>query len=87
MKCYLLLVSNHLGEFGPVLRELAPTANRSAVLVSWSWPGSKHRSTPGDELLYYIVEWRSTHVTELQWQKVAKDENCTSITGKEVKIK
>lgn len=71
------------GVFGPVLRELAPAANGSAVFVSWSWPGTKHWSTPGGELLHYVVEWISVPATELQWQKLAKNQNNTSITGTE----
>ncbi|XP_039985128.1 interleukin-23 receptor [Xiphias gladius] len=69
------------GVFGPVLRELAPAANGSAVFVSWSWPGTTHWSTPGGELLHYVVEWISVPATELQWQKLAKNQNNTSITG------
>ncbi|XP_051233214.1 interleukin-23 receptor [Dicentrarchus labrax] len=69
------------GDFEPVLRELAPAANGSAVLVSWSWPGSKHLSTPGGELLHYVLERTSVSVAELHWQKLPKDQNNTSITG------
>ncbi|KAJ4943247.1 hypothetical protein JOQ06_005751 [Pogonophryne albipinna] len=32
----------HSGGFAPVLRELAPAANSSAVLVSWTWTDDKH---------------------------------------------
>ncbi|XP_053285858.1 interleukin-23 receptor isoform X2 [Pleuronectes platessa] len=71
----------HSGVSGPVLRELAPAANGSAVLVSWSWPGNKHWSTSGGELRHYVVEWISVPVTQLQWNKLDKDQNSTSITG------
>lgn len=72
------------GESGPVLRELAPAENGSAVLVSWLWPGrAAHRSTPGGELLHYVLEWTSLPVAELQWQQVDKDQYSTSVTGTE----
>lgn len=70
-----------LGDFGPVLREWVPAADGSAVFVSWSLTGNKHRSTSGGEPLHYVLEWTSVPVAELQWQKVAKDQNNTSITG------
>lgn len=70
----------HSGVFGPVLREVAPAVNGSAVLVSWSWPGTKQRSASGD-LLYYVIEWTSVPAAELQWQKLPKDQNNTSIPG------
>lgn len=82
-KCNLFSVCNCVGDFGPVLRELAPTANGRAVFVSWSWPGNKHWSTSGGELLYYVLEWTSVPMAELQWQKLAKDHNSASITGRE----
>ncbi|XP_068558540.1 interleukin-23 receptor isoform X2 [Cebidichthys violaceus] len=69
------------GHFGPVLRELAPAANGSSVLVSWSWPGNGRPSTSGEEPLHYVVEWTSVPVAELQWQKVARDQNSTFIRG------
>ncbi|XP_034737540.1 interleukin-23 receptor isoform X2 [Etheostoma cragini] len=69
------------GDVRPVLRPLVPAANGSAVLVSWSWPGGKHHSTSGEELLHYVIEWTSEPVAELQWQKVAKDQNNTLIRG------
>ncbi|XP_027145720.1 interleukin-23 receptor isoform X2 [Larimichthys crocea] len=71
----------HSGDFGPVLRELAPAADESSVFVSWSWPGNKHWSTPGGELLCYVLEWTSIPAAEQQWQKLSKDEDSTSITG------
>uniref|UniRef100_A0A3Q4ACQ7 Fibronectin type-III domain-containing protein n=1 Tax=Mola mola TaxID=94237 RepID=A0A3Q4ACQ7_MOLML len=74
----------HSGESGPVLREPAPAENGSAVLVSWLWPGrAAHRSTPGGELLHYVLEWTSLPVAELQWQQVDKDQYSTSVTGTE----
>ncbi|GAA6222352.1 interleukin-12 receptor subunit beta-2-like [Lates japonicus] len=69
----------HSGAFGPVLRQLA--ANGSAVLVSWSWPWTRQGSTSEGELLHYVVEWISVTATELQWQKLAKNQTNTSITG------
>uniref|UniRef100_UPI0037E73288 interleukin-23 receptor n=1 Tax=Semicossyphus pulcher TaxID=241346 RepID=UPI0037E73288 len=71
----------HSGTFGPVLRELAPAANGSAVFVSWSWPENKYWLPSGGKLLHYVLEWTSVHVAELQWQKLDKDKNKTSITG------
>ncbi|XP_078115489.1 interleukin-23 receptor isoform X3 [Sander vitreus] len=69
------------GDVRSVLRLLAPAANGSAVFVSWSWPGEKQRSTSGGEPLHYVLEWTSVPAAELQWQKVAKDQNNTLITG------
>ncbi|XP_037627239.1 interleukin-23 receptor isoform X1 [Sebastes umbrosus] len=71
----------HSGDFGPVLRELAPAANGRAVFVSWSWPENKQRSTSGGEPLHYVLEWTSVPEAELQWQTVAKDQNNTFMTG------
>ncbi|XP_070765192.1 interleukin-23 receptor isoform X2 [Enoplosus armatus] len=71
----------HSGDFGPVLRELAPAPNGSAVFVSWSLAGKQQWSTSGGELLHYVLEWTSVPVAELQWQTLAKDQNSTSITG------
>lgn len=71
----------HSGDFGPVLRELAPAANGRAVFVSWSWPENKQRSTSGGEPMHYVLEWTSVPEAELQWQTVAKDQNNTFITG------
>ncbi|XP_031724184.1 interleukin-23 receptor isoform X2 [Anarrhichthys ocellatus] len=69
------------GVFGPILRELAPAANGSSVLVSWSWPGNRRPSTSGEEPLHYVLEWTSVPVAELQWQKVPKNQNGTFIRG------
>ncbi|XP_029285738.1 interleukin-23 receptor [Cottoperca gobio] len=71
----------HSGDFGPVLRELAPAANGSAVLVSWTWLANTHWSTSGGEPLHCVLQWTSVPVAELQWQKVTKDQNNTFITG------
>ncbi|XP_047192804.1 interleukin-23 receptor isoform X2 [Scophthalmus maximus] len=71
----------HSGVSGPVLGELAPAANGSAVLVSWSWPGTKQWPTSGGEPLHYVVEWMRVPGTELQWQMLDEKQNSTSITG------
>ncbi|XP_026201236.1 interleukin-23 receptor isoform X2 [Anabas testudineus] len=71
----------HSGGFVPVLRDLAPAANGSAVLVSWLWAGTKQQSTSGEELLHYVVEWTDVPASQLQWHTVAKDQHNTSITG------
>ncbi|KAF7665246.1 hypothetical protein LDENG_00149560 [Lucifuga dentata] len=65
------------GVFGPVLGELAPAGNGSAVFVAWSWPGAE---SGGEQLLHYMIEWRSGSAG-LHWQRVDKDQNRTSITG------
>nr|XP_046246521.1 interleukin-23 receptor isoform X2 [Scatophagus argus] len=71
----------HSGDFGPVLRELVPSANGSAVLVAWSWLSNKHWSAPGGELLHYVLQWTTVPEAELQWQKLPKHQNSTSIIG------
>ncbi|XP_029356819.1 interleukin-23 receptor isoform X1 [Echeneis naucrates] len=71
----------HSGVSGPVLTELAPAAYGRAVLVSWSWPETIHWSASGEKLLHYVVEWISVPVMKLQWQKLNKNQNNTSITG------
>lgn len=76
-------MSHCVGFFGPALRELAPAANGSAVLVSWTCLTTKHRSTSGGELLYYVIEWTSVPAAGLQWQKLDKGQNNISITGTE----
>ncbi|KAF1385920.1 hypothetical protein PFLUV_G00112780 [Perca fluviatilis] len=43
--------------------------------------GEKQRSTSGGEPMHYVLEWTSVPAAELQWQKVAKDQNKTLITG------
>ncbi|XP_022614909.1 interleukin-23 receptor-like [Seriola dumerili] len=71
----------HSGVSGPVLRELAPAASGSAVLVSWLWPRPEHRAATGGELMRYVVEWISVPATQLQWQQLDKNQNNMSITG------
>lgn len=73
-------MSNCLGDPGPVLKEFR-AANGRAVLVSWSWPQSKHWPSAGGHLLHYVLEWTSIPEVELQWQILAKDQNSTSVTG------
>lgn len=73
-----------LGASAPALRDVAPAANGSGVLLSWSWPESKHWSPSGRELLHYVVEWTGYGLAaELQWKRLEKDQNSTSITGAE----
>ncbi|XP_041646836.1 interleukin-23 receptor [Cheilinus undulatus] len=69
------------GNIGPLLRKPTPAADGSAVFVSWSRPENKHMSLSGENLLYYVLEWTSVPVAALQWQKVDKEENATTITG------
>ncbi|KAM4548903.1 interleukin-23 receptor isoform 2-T3 [Odontesthes bonariensis] len=64
----------HSGILGPILQELVSAVNDDAVLVSWS-------SALGGQLLYYVMEWASVPAKQLQWEKIAKDRNSTSITG------
>ncbi|KAK1896887.1 Interleukin-12 receptor subunit beta-2 [Dissostichus eleginoides] len=71
----------HSGGFGPVLRKLAPAANSSAVLVSWTWTDDKHWSTSGGEPLHYVVQWTTVPGAEMKWHRVSKDQNNTLITG------
>lgn len=75
-----ILVSNCLGEPGPVLKEFC-AANDTDVLVSWSWPQSKRWPIAGGELLHYVLEWTSIPEAELQWQILAKDQSSRSISG------
>lgn len=72
-----------LGGFVPVLKDIGLAADGSAVIVTWSQPGTEQRSTSEEELMHYVVEWTSVPATLAQWQKVAKDQHNTSITGKE----
>uniref|UniRef100_A0A671VZ83 Fibronectin type-III domain-containing protein n=1 Tax=Sparus aurata TaxID=8175 RepID=A0A671VZ83_SPAAU len=65
----------HSDDCGPLLRVLAPSPDGSAVLVSWSWPGNKPWSSPGGEVLHYVLECRSVPAGELQWQQVTTDQN------------
>ncbi|XP_056271475.1 interleukin-23 receptor isoform X2 [Pseudoliparis swirei] len=68
------------GDDGPVLRVSAPSANGSSVFASWSG-GEPLPSTSGGEPLHYVLEWTGVPGAELQWQKVALDQNCTFIRG------
>ncbi|XP_045904690.1 interleukin-23 receptor isoform X1 [Micropterus dolomieu] len=71
-------------DFRPVLRKLTPAGNGSAVFVSWSSPGNKHWSASGGKLLHYVLEWTRVPApvsVSVLWQKLAKDQNNTSITG------
>ncbi|XP_028259644.1 interleukin-23 receptor [Parambassis ranga] len=69
------------GGVGPVVCVMAPAASDSTLWVSWSWLGSKHKFTLEGELLYYVTEWMSVPAAGLQWQKLNKDLQNTSITG------
>ncbi|KAI4829400.1 hypothetical protein KUCAC02_023442 [Chaenocephalus aceratus] len=69
----------HSGGFAPVLRELAPAANSSAVLVSWTWTDDKHWST--SDPLHHVVQWTTVPGAQMKWQRVSKDQNNTLITG------
>ncbi|KAF3691117.1 Leukemia inhibitory factor receptor [Channa argus] len=57
------------------------SANGSAVHISWMWLGTKHWSTSGGDLLHYVIEWTSVPEAEHEWQKLAKDQNSTYISG------
>lgn len=61
---------------GPVLKEVTPAVNGSAVLVSWTNPD------PKEELLGYVTEWRTLPPSELHWQTLPKDQSNTTITGR-----
>ncbi|XP_067368502.1 interleukin-23 receptor isoform X2 [Channa argus] len=69
------------GGFSPDLIDLTPAANGSAVHISWMWLGTKHWSTSGGDLLHYVIEWTSVPEAEHEWQKLAKDQNSTYISG------
>ncbi|XP_051928983.1 interleukin-23 receptor isoform X1 [Hippocampus zosterae] len=68
------------GDLGPALRLGYPTANGSAVLVSWELTRPR---VPGSEELYYVLEWTSVPVghRELGWMQVSMDQNNATITG------
>lgn len=72
-----------LGGVVPALKEVTPASSGSAVLVSWSWPEAEQRSTSGEDVLHYVVEWTSVPAAQLQWQMLDKSQNSTSITGME----
>nr|XP_057928935.1 interleukin-12 receptor subunit beta-2-like [Doryrhamphus excisus] len=71
------------GDPGPAVRLLAPVANGSAVLVSWSGTELGLGPRPGrkEKPEYYVTEWTSVPVGELQWQKVTNDKDNITITG------
>ncbi|XP_034567449.1 interleukin-23 receptor [Notolabrus celidotus] len=69
------------GNDGPVIREVAPAANGSAVSVSWSGSENKHGSASEEKLLHYVLEWKRISVAEQQWKKLDPDENRILITG------
>ncbi|XP_077440548.1 interleukin-12 receptor subunit beta-2-like [Vanacampus margaritifer] len=68
------------GDPGPVLGQADPSANGSAMLVSWEWARPR---APESEELYYVLEWTSVPAekSELNWIQVSKDQNNASITG------
>lgn len=66
-------------ESGPVLGQVTPEDDGSAVLLSWS--GGEPRSRHGPQQLHYVLEWTSVPLANLQWKRVNKEENSTSITG------
>ncbi|TNN46530.1 hypothetical protein EYF80_043252 [Liparis tanakae] len=68
------------GDDGPVLRVSALSADGSSVFASWSG-GEPPSSTSGGEPLHSVLEWTAVPGAELQWQKVALDQNCTFIRG------
>lgn len=78
-----VLVCHCSAGLGPALTELAPSANSSSVLVSWSWTGTEHLVKPGGEPLHYVIEWTSIPEAELQWKKLSLCQNSTAITGTE----
>ncbi|KAM6921144.1 interleukin-23 receptor [Xenentodon cancila] len=61
------------GLLGPILQELAPSDDGNAVLVSWK--------PTLEELLYYVMEWKSVSAGMLQWRKLSKELTNTSVTG------
>lgn len=66
-----------LGVSGTLLREVLPADDGSALLVSWLWL----REETGGELLHFVLEWEGVAVAELQWKRLADDQNNTTITG------
>ncbi|KAM3619470.1 uncharacterized protein V6R79_008722 [Siganus canaliculatus] len=77
----------HSGDLGLVLKRLAPAANGSAVLMSWSWLGHNHWTSTRGELQHYVLEWTHAAAARLQWQKLAKGQNSTVITGLAVGVR
>lgn len=56
---------------------MLPADNGSSLLVSWSLL----RRESGGEVLHYVLEWAAVGVAELQWKRLARDQNSASITG------
>uniref|UniRef100_A0A3Q2Y1R2 Fibronectin type-III domain-containing protein n=1 Tax=Hippocampus comes TaxID=109280 RepID=A0A3Q2Y1R2_HIPCM len=58
-----------------------PTANGSAMLVSWELTRPR---VPGSEELYYVLEWTSVPAghRELGWMQVSMDQNNATITAR-----
>lgn len=67
---------------GSLLIKFSPAADGSAVFVSWSWTTGNYPSTQEEELRYYVIERTIVSGEGLWWQKLAKDLNSTSITGR-----
>lgn len=66
---------------GSPLIKWSPTADGSAVFVSWSWTTGNYPLKQEEELQYYVMEWTNVPGKGLWWQKLPKDLNSTSITG------
>uniref|UniRef100_A0A669D6C8 Fibronectin type-III domain-containing protein n=1 Tax=Oreochromis niloticus TaxID=8128 RepID=A0A669D6C8_ORENI len=66
---------------GSPLIKWSPTADDSAVFVSWSWTTGNYPLKQEEELQYYVMEWTNVPGKGLWWQKLPKDLNSTSITG------
>uniref|UniRef100_A0A8C5DN69 Interleukin-12 receptor subunit beta-2-like n=1 Tax=Gouania willdenowi TaxID=441366 RepID=A0A8C5DN69_GOUWI len=62
---------------GRISLYLTSAGNDDTILVSWSQLENKQQS----ELLYYVIEWISQPDARLQWKKLDKDLQNTSITG------
>lgn len=73
---------HYSGVPGSLLIKLSPAADGSAVFVSWSWTTGNYASTQEEELRYYVIERTNVSGEGLWWQKLAKDLNSTSITGR-----
>uniref|UniRef100_A0A8C5G278 Interleukin-12 receptor subunit beta-2-like n=1 Tax=Gouania willdenowi TaxID=441366 RepID=A0A8C5G278_GOUWI len=71
------------GVTAPALGDLTSAGNDDTILVSWSQLENKQQS----ELLYYVIEWISQPDARLQWKKLDKDLQNTSITGLTVGVR
>ncbi|XP_053709981.1 interleukin-23 receptor isoform X2 [Synchiropus splendidus] len=60
---------------GPVITDLAPSANGSSVPISWSY-----RTNHSDDL-NFVMEWTSVPSTGVQWKTAAVDQHSSIITG------